>query len=166
MLVLLFEMHASNSYSCCLNSAIYFWIENSIKNYKKRSQKKKKKSRGLTPPDPPWAGMNSYIFSRILIDVGLLKLHSWLWIELGFVRSLISVLFDRTRKYSFQFFFICYTWFLYGFSLFQNLWQNPYKSYCRMLLLVHSHFSWKIWTLLYKVVTIFPFFSLEISLIF
>ena len=94
-----------------------------------------------------------------------LKLHSWIWIELGFVRSLISVFFDRTRKDSFQFLFICYTLFLYVFSFFINC-ENTYGSYCRILCLVHSHFIWKILTLLYKVVTIFSCFSLEISLLF
>ena len=156
MLFISIWIHASDSYSC-------FWTMQFIFEQKTQIKNKKNKKKQARPP------LSVYEFIRIFKNCDWcwsLKLHSWLWIELDFVRSLIFVFFDRTRKDSFQFFFICYTWFFYVFPFFIKLWNNPYKSYCRMLLLVHSHFSWKIWKLVYKVVKIFSCFSLEISLLF
>ena len=74
-----------------------------------------------------------------------LKLHSWIWIELGFVRSLIYVLLSQNKKRFISVFLHLLYMIFVCFSFFQKIVKSPYKSYCIILWLVHSLFSWKIW---------------------
>ena len=82
-------------------------------------------------------------------------------LDLWFMSSLIE-----QEKIHFSFSSFVIHDFCMFFPFFIKLWKSAYESYCMILWLIHSHFSLKIWTLLYKVVTIFSCFSLEISLLF
>ena len=97
--------------------------------------------------------MRVYEFIHIFknCDWGLsLKLHSWLWIELGMLHLWFMSSLTKQENIHFSFSSFVIHDFCMFFPFFIKLWKSTCESYCMILWLVHLHFSWKIWTLFYK----------------